>query len=206
LERFARRVLILFAHPALEKSRVNRVLIKDIQDLPGVTFHDLYEAYPDFDIDIEREQELLLDHDLIVCQHPFFWYSTPSLLKKWQDLVLEHGWAYGREGHALDGKEALSAITAGGGADAYRPNGHHRATVEQLLLPLQRTFELCRMTYLPPFVVYGTLRMQAPTIEAHASDYRRVLLALRDGRVDREALLDHRTLNADLDSLITGSG
>lgn len=204
MERFARRVLILFAHPALEKSRVNRLLIEDIQDLPGVTFHDLYEAYPDFDIDIEREQELLLDHDLIVCQHPFFWYSTPSLLKKWQDLVLEHGWAYGGEGHALDGKEALSAITAGGSESAYEPGGPHRATVEQLMLPVRRTFELCRMVYLPPFVVYGTLRMQQPVIEAHARDYRRTLLALRDGRIDLDSAAGRSRLNADLDSLIRG--
>ena len=44
------RILILFAHPALQKSRINRVLISADQDIEAVTFHDLYEAYPKFDI------------------------------------------------------------------------------------------------------------------------------------------------------------
>ena len=75
------RILILFAHPALQKSRVNALLAAAARPVPGVTFHDLYEAYPDFDIDVAREQKLLLDHDVIVFQHPFYWYSCPALLK-----------------------------------------------------------------------------------------------------------------------------
>jgi putative NADPH-quinone reductase len=84
------RILVLFAHPALERSRVNRRLADAVKNLSGVTFHDLYETYPEFDVDVEREQELLTRADLVVAQHPFFWYSTPALLKQWQDLVLEH--------------------------------------------------------------------------------------------------------------------
>ena len=67
------RILVLFAHPALEKSRVNRRLVQAVRDLDGVTLHDLYEAYPDLDIDVAREQELLTLHDVIVFQHPFYW-------------------------------------------------------------------------------------------------------------------------------------
>ena len=114
-----RKVLILFAHPALEKSRVNQRLIEAVRDLPGVTFHDLYQLYPDLDIDVAREQELLVEHDVIVMQHPLFWYSTPAMLKEWQDLVLEHGWAYGHDGTALHGKILLTATTAGGSETAY---------------------------------------------------------------------------------------
>jgi hypothetical protein len=74
------RVLILFAHPAFQKSRINRRLLRAVQGLENVRIHDLYEEYPDFQIDVEREQKLLLDHDIIVLQHPFFWYSGPALL------------------------------------------------------------------------------------------------------------------------------
>ena len=62
------RVLILFAHPALHRSRVNRALVRAVRDVAGVTFHDLYESYPDFDVDVRREQQLLLAHDLIVLE------------------------------------------------------------------------------------------------------------------------------------------
>jgi glutathione-regulated potassium-efflux system ancillary protein KefG len=65
------RILILFAHPVLEKSRVQSRLVAHTQHLEGVTFHDLYEAYPDFDIDVKKEQQLLLEHDIIIWQHPF---------------------------------------------------------------------------------------------------------------------------------------
>jgi glutathione-regulated potassium-efflux system ancillary protein KefG len=66
------RTLILFAHPAFQRSRVHRRLAAAVSSLPGITFHDLYESYPRFDIDVPREQSLLLAHDLVVFQHPFF--------------------------------------------------------------------------------------------------------------------------------------
>ncbi|MCB0293189.1 MAG: NAD(P)H-dependent oxidoreductase, partial [Calditrichaeota bacterium] len=86
-----KKILIIFAHPAFQKSRVNARLIEGLAQMEGITFHDLYQAYPEFDIDIAAEQQLLTGHDVIVFHHPFFWYSTPALLKEWQDLVLEHG-------------------------------------------------------------------------------------------------------------------
>ena len=98
------RILIIFAHPRFEKSAINSMLVKSIPDLPEITFHDLYEKYPDFNIDIEHEKKLLVEHQVIIWQHPFYWYSAPPLLKQWIDLVLEFGWAYGPGGDALQGK------------------------------------------------------------------------------------------------------
>ncbi|MGB5809107.1 MAG: NAD(P)H-dependent oxidoreductase [Polyangiales bacterium] len=177
----AKRILILFAHPALERSRVNRVLADEIAGLESITFHDLYEAYPDFDIDIKREQALLLDHDIIVFQHPLYWYSTPALIKQWEDLVLQHGWAYGTRGTALYGKKVMSAITAGGGEDAYQHEGFHRATIDELLLPIRKTANLCGMEYLPPFVVYGALGMATDDARHKAHEYRQALEKLSSG-------------------------
>jgi glutathione-regulated potassium-efflux system ancillary protein KefG len=196
------RVLILFAHPALEKSRVNRRLAAEVSGLAGVSFHDLYEAYPDFDVDVRREQALLAEHEVVVLQHPFFWYSTPALVKQWEDLVLEHGWAYGSGGSALRGKRLLSAITTGGRETAYREDGLNRFTIRQLLAPLEQTAVLCGMEYLPPFVVHGTHRLEEPEIVAAARDYRRVVEALRDDRLDLEAARGHERLNVDLDALL----
>ncbi len=196
------RILILFAHPALQKSRVNRVLVEGVRDLPGVTFHDLYEEYPEFDIDVGREQSLLVAHDIIVFQHPLFWYSTPAILKEWQDLVLEHGWAYGHDGNALQGKNLLSAITTGGREVAYRREGHNRFTIRELLAPFEQTARLCGMEYLPPFVVHGTHRMTAEEIARNADDWRRTVLALRDGRLDLEAARRQPRLNSDLEAII----
>jgi len=197
-----KRILVLFAHPAFQKSRVNRVLANAVKDLPGITFHDLYESYPDFSIDVGREQELLTRHDLIVLQHPFFWYSTPAILKEWQDLVLEHGWAYGRQGVALRGKWLLNVITTGGREEAYQRGGHNRFTIREFLAPLEQTARLCGMEFLPPFVAHGTHRMIPEQMEAHGTDYRRLLEAFREGRVSLEKAQASNRVNADLGRVI----
>lgn len=200
------RVLVLFAHPTLERSRVNRCLIDAASGLSGVSVCDLYERYPDFDVDVAAEQERLSAHDVIVSQHPFFWYSGPALLKQWQDLVLEHGWAYGREGNALRGKLALNAVTTGGGEGAYQDDGFNHHRMAEFLLPFEQTAKLCGMRYLPPFIVHGTHTMTAQTIERHAADYGRLLCALRDGTLDLASATQQARLNADLDALIDEAG
>jgi glutathione-regulated potassium-efflux system ancillary protein KefG len=184
----AARVLVLFAHPAFERSRVHRRLASAARAQANVTFHDLYESYPDFDVDVRREQALLVAHDLIVLQHPFYWYSTPPLVKQWIDLVLEHGWAYGEGGTALHGKRLLSAISAGGREDSYHAGGSNRFTVNELLAPIAQTARLCGVEYLPPFVLYGTHAYGDDEIARAAESYGRVLAALRDGRIDVDAL------------------
>jgi glutathione-regulated potassium-efflux system ancillary protein KefG len=181
------RVLLLFAHPAFERSRVHRRLAHAVRDLEQVTFHDLYELYPDFDVDVAREQELLVGHDLHVLQHPFHWYGPPPLVKQWLDLVLEAGWAYGPGGTALRGKRLLVALSAGGSESSYASGGYNRHTVAELLAPLAQTFRLCGADFLPPFVVFGTQSMGEAELERAADDYRRVVTALRDGRLDVEA-------------------
>jgi glutathione-regulated potassium-efflux system ancillary protein KefG len=198
----ARRILILFAHPALQKSRVNRVMTEAVQALRGVTLHDLYQVYPDFYIDVKREQNLLETHEIIAFHHPFFWYSTPALLKEWQDLVLEHGWAYGRDGTALRGKMCLSVITTGAREASYRREGDQHFTMRDLLAPFEQTARLCGMDCLPPFVVYGTHEMTERVIREHAEDYRRTLEALRDGRVDLSRVRSLPRLNHDLAAVI----
>ena len=196
------RVLILFAHPALEKSRVNRRLANAVRDLPGITFHDLYEAYPDFQVHVEHEQALLTDHDTIVLQHPFYWYSTPALVKEWGDLVLQHGWAYGSDGDALAGKTLLSAITTGGREESYCADGSNCFSIRQLLAPIEQTAQLCGMDYLPPFVVHGTLGMDIESMDRHADDYRRVVEGLRDGTMNPEPGRGLPRLNTDLDLIL----
>lgn len=179
-----RRVLILFAHPALQKSHVNRRLAAAVRSLPGVTFHDLYEAYPDFNVDVEREQQHLVAHDVIVFQHPFYWYSCPALLKEWMDLVLEFGFAYGPNGTKLEGKRFLSAISTGGAASAYARTGQNFFTIPELLAPIEQTARLCRMEWLPPFVVHSSLTKEYARFDQEAARYAELITGLRDGRIE----------------------
>lgn len=197
------RVLVLFAHPVLERSRVNARLLAAARATEGVRVHDLYDAYPTLEIDVEREQELLLAHDVIVFQHPFYWYSVPAILKEWQDLVLEHGWAYGREGKALRGKVTLNAVTTGGPAAAYRREGSNRFTMRELLSPWDQTAHLCGMRFLAPFVVHASLRIAGDDDAAdHVRAYGRLLEALRDGTLDLQRAAAAQNLRDELDEVL----
>jgi glutathione-regulated potassium-efflux system ancillary protein KefG len=198
-----RRVLVLFAHPVLERSRVNRRLVDAIRDLEGVTIRDLYEEYPTLTIDVAREQELLLASDVIVFQHPFYWYSCPAILKEWQDLVLEHGWAYGAGGTQLRGKITLNVITTGGPQSAYQQGGYNRFSIRELLAPWDQTAHLCGMRFLAPFAVHSALRVQRDEDVAASRDaYRRLVEALRDDRVDLDAAANAQNLALELERVL----
>ena len=171
-----RKALILFAHPSVKGSRAGRTLRDAVASLPGVTVHDLYATYPDFLIDVRREQELLTEHDLVVLQHPFYWNSCPPLLKLWLDDVLEHGWAYGEKGMQLKGKTLWTVVTAGGPSEAYREGGANRFEMRTLLSPFDQTAHLCGMRYPEPLIVHG-VGMQDDVALAHvAQTYRQAIL------------------------------
>ncbi|WP_341842923.1 NAD(P)H-dependent oxidoreductase [Chitinophaga caseinilytica] len=183
------KILILFAHPAFERSRVHARLIKAVRTLPGITLRDLYEEYPDFDVLPKLEQPLLEQFDLVILQHPFYWYSGPALLKQWMDLVLEHGWAYGKDGTALKGKYLMQVISTGGNAHAYSPEGHHGHAVYDFLLPFRQTAALCHMEYLPPYVVPGSAHIDEAELGRYADGYVQLLQSLSAGTADLKALL-----------------
>jgi glutathione-regulated potassium-efflux system ancillary protein KefG len=179
-------VLLALAHPALERSRANRALAKAAKGLEGVTFHDLYETYPDFAIDIEAEQEKLLAHDVVAVQFPLYWYSTPALLKEWFDLVWLHGFAYGIEGNALAGKRLFAACTTGGAAKAYHAHGYNRFSMDEVLRPLEQTAYLCGMVWETPFVVHGAATKDDEELKAEAQRYRARIASLLAAPADAE--------------------
>lgn len=183
----AAKVLVLFAHPAQVRSEVNVPLFADAMKNKHVTAVDLYAEYPDFNIDIEREQQRLIDHDVIVFLYPLYWYSTPSILKEWQDLVLEYGFAYGQGGTALENKVFLCAITAGGKEEAYQSDGFNHFTIRQLLQPLEQMASITNMTYLAPFALFGSRTAQEEhRINTHRQKWRTLLEKLVTSSLDME--------------------
>lgn len=181
------RVLILFAHPSQHRSEVNLPMLEATREAGHCTVVDLYAEYPDYGIDIEREQARLRIHDVIVFMFPLYWYSTPAILKEWQDLVLEYGFAYGHDGRELHGKRLLCALTAGGIEEAYRESGYNHYSIRELLRPIEQTATLCGMTYLPPYALFGArTALEDGRVDEHIARWRRVVDCLRDERVDLE--------------------
>ncbi|EGQ7831718.1 flavodoxin family protein [Vibrio vulnificus] len=183
-----KKVLVLYAHPSQHRSEVNAPLFNAAQAIEGVTCVDLYAEYSQFDINIDKEQARLLEHDVIVFQFPLYWYSTPALLKEWQDLVLEYGFAYGTDGIALKDKLMLCVVSAGGKEEAYKAEGYNHFTIRQLLAPIEQMAALTNMHYLPPLAIFGArTALEENRIDQHVEGYLTLLRALVEDRVNIHA-------------------
>ncbi len=182
-------VLIIFAHPHFQHSRVNRMMVEAARHVEGVAIHDLYEMYPDYQIDLKHEKEALGCAHTVILQHPFQWYSCPPLLKEWLDVVLHKGWAYGENGSALQGKKWMSVISTGGAEHAYDPKGHNRYRMEQLMVPFEQTAYLCKMDYMPPLIFHDALKAGRDNISAHAEHYAALLHRLAKPVVQEERMV-----------------
>lgn len=161
-----KNVYHIFTHPNLDASRVNKAILEVFTGKDGIETRMLYQEYPDWKIDIEREKSSLTKADIVVVQTPFYWYSTPGLFKEWEDRALEYGFAYGEGGDKLKGKKFLIVLSTFGPEESYRSDGYNHFTVEELLRPLEQTANLCGMEYLKPMVLNGVARKTDDDIAA----------------------------------------
>ena len=198
-----KKVLILFAHPSQHRSEVNIPLFKEAQKIKGVTCVDLYGEYPRFNINIDREQQRLREHDVLIFQFPLYWYSTPAMLKEWQDLVLEYGFAYGIEGTELQGKTMLCVLSAGGKEETYKAGGYNHFTIRELLAPIEQMSALTGMNYIAPLAIFEARSAEEEgRIPHYAEQYKRLLTALVEDRLDIEAAASLIKLNSALPEVI----
>lgn len=136
------KVLIVYAHPreeglnrgileaavsTLEKNN-HKVTVRDLYKMnfnPVLDGPDMIhivdgkfvrenETYPK---DVLLEQELILEHDLLLYIFPIWWNSYPAILKGYIDRVFAHGFAYSFEDDEprkrFAGKKALFLTTTG---------------------------------------------------------------------------------------------
>ncbi len=149
-----RKILVYLAHPRLDRSNVHAKLVPMVRAHTAVTFVDIYADYPDSMIDVRKEQKRLRAHDVILFQHPVYWYSTPGILKDWQDLVLEYGFAYGQGGTALQGKAFGQVVSTGAPFEDYRKQGANQSELHEIFTPLRTMARFCGMRYLEPLALY----------------------------------------------------
>lgn len=172
-------LLLVFAHPYPERSRANARLLEAVRDLDGLELRSLYDVYPSFEIDVAAEQDALLRAQIVIWQHPMYWYSVPGLLKHWFDKVLVRGFAYGDGGTALHGKRCLWVTTTGGEPAAFAPTGIHKQPFREFVPALEQTARFCGMRWEAPLVVHGAHKVSDLVLAQAAASYRDRLLLLR---------------------------
>ncbi|WP_171454033.1 NAD(P)H-dependent oxidoreductase [Serratia marcescens] len=182
------KTLVVVTHPDMANSVVNKRWLEELRRYPALyTVHELHQAYPDWQIDVAKEQQLIEAHDNIVLQFPIYWFSSPPLLKKWLDDVLTYGWAYGsRSGYKMQNKKLALAVTAGVRAEDYAREGRYRYSLEEIFRPFEVTAGYVRADYASFFAFYGkeatsdgaAEQVQQHELDSSAQGYRAFLAGL----------------------------
>ena len=68
-------------------------------------------------------------------------------MRQWFESVLEHGFAYGSKGKALEGKKFIVSFTTGSATSDYKEGGAQNYTLEDLTKGFHQLANLCSMKY-----------------------------------------------------------
>lgn len=114
-----KNILIISGHTNTTSDSVaNRTILEALEAaIPACRTVYLDRLYPDFNIDVEVEQENLKWADVIVLQFPVFWFSFPSIMHRWMEQTFLHGFSHGATGDKLRGKKLIISYTTGAPAE-----------------------------------------------------------------------------------------
>ena len=142
-----KKFLIVSGHTDLENnSFANKIILNKLRELlPEAEYLYLDKEYPDFKIDVDREQARLVAADVIVFQFPFFWYSMPSILHRYQEEVFKHGFSHGSKGKYLVGKKVVLSFTSGAPEEQYQEGGKQNYPIEAFFPPMKNFVTACSM-------------------------------------------------------------
>lgn len=147
--------LVLVSHPSLASSKTHSAIVDEFASIGGVTVRYIDDALGSASsFDTTAEHSVIEAHDKIVLQFPWYWYSTPAMMKKYLDEVLAPGWAFeGR--YALEGKKLQLLITTGGAEVTYSADSDHGFTMDELVAPFKAIARFTKMVWLDPVIVYA---------------------------------------------------
>lgn len=140
-------VLVLLAHPDLAKSKANAALSKAAAEIEGVQVVNIY----DYPVTADAYREAVKAAKTIVYEFPFYWMSSPHLLKQWTDEVFM---TFVMEG-LIKGKRLLVVTTTGSDEAAYQHGGRNKYTMDEYLRPFEGQANHAEMVWEKPLVVYG---------------------------------------------------
>ena len=145
-----KNILVVSGHTHLNDSVANKNILEELKKLlPNAEFDLLSELYPNYKIDVKKEQEKLIKADIIVLQYPLFWYSMPSLLEKWMEDTFVFGFSHGDNGDKLKGKKLIVSLTTGAPEEIIGSN------IEDCLHPIKKACGMCQLEYCGAIKTHG---------------------------------------------------
>ena len=152
------KILVISGHPDYKHSMANRAILDEFhRQVPDAEIVYLDAEYPDFNIDVEREQRRLVEADTVVFEFPMWWYSAPSLMRRYFEQVLTHGFAYGSTGTAMHGKKMIISFTAGAPESAYSPEGYQHYAMDAFIPQFRAISNLCGFEWQTPVISFGMM-------------------------------------------------
>lgn len=196
------KTLVILSHPELDESSSQQFLLHSVPESSTITICHLEGTYPDGKIDVEAEQESLRKHDRIFFQFPFYWYSSPPLLKKWQDEVLTEHFAYGYRGDKLNGKEFGLILVIGVSEREYQAGGEEGFSISELTAPFRALAKKTRMQYMKPLSIFQFPYMQEEERMKVLIQYQQwLMLKNPDSLKEREEWMIQELKNTDQETL-----
>lgn len=138
--------LFIAGNPHADKSAFIAAIQPKIQ-AHGVEWIALADETINDLFDVPRFQARLTQASSIILHFPLYWYSPPALVKHWLDSILTSGWAFPGASSKLRGKTLMLSVTTGSPLSTFQPDGSNGSTLEELLLPLERTAAYCGMNW-----------------------------------------------------------
>ena len=140
------KTLLVLSHTDYQNSFANKHLVTQLMKLiPNIELDHIDKEYPDLNINIKKEQEKLVKSDVIIFQFPVYWYNAPNSLRKWIEVVFQHGFSHGAKGKSLTGKKLIISLTTGAPGEMYKGE---KDSVENLMHGMECLCRLCGMKYL----------------------------------------------------------
>jgi len=168
----SKKILVLVAHPDMAHSRANKAMTEALAGMDDAKVINVATEKKD----AAGWAEVVAWADVVVYQFPMWWGGAPAALKEWQDSVLIGL----MKQPGMKGKQHLCAVTTGSPEAAYHSGGIDLFTIDELLRPYQVSAVVCGMTWLSPFVLYGTAGPKGnDNIADGARRYRETIERLR---------------------------
>jgi len=143
------KTLVVVSHPEINNSQTQQFLMQGAK-LLDVTWHHVEELQ---EIDVDKEQKLLMAADRIIFQFPLYWYAAPAGLKNWEDKVLTRNFIYGDNNDNLGDKEFGIVVSTGMPLKDFRRGGRENITIDQMMAPYRAIADRAKMKVLPAFTI-----------------------------------------------------